>query len=150
MLYVCYMSSAFSSPDFPVVYRPDLHVVVGRWMREIQRAQEVQQNYASLLEEAEQHQQCRFWLLDARRRFRTAVEITDWVEDYFPRMAEERLGGEIRIAYLLAPRQLLVSTESPPFPQLRHPVHGHLLSRQFTDEGKAIAWLLREQRQPPV
>ncbi|MBC6699913.1 hypothetical protein [Hymenobacter sp. BT190] len=136
----------FSTPEFPIVYRPDLHILVGRWMVEITRAEEVKQNYVQLFKAAAAAQNCRFWLLDARRRFRTSVEITSWVNQNVPSLGFEKLGGEIRVVFLLAPHQLLVSTDSPPFPMLFHPTTGHAMSAQFTDEGQAIAWLLEQQR----
>lgn len=136
----------FSTPEFPIVYRPDLHILVGRWMVEITRAEEVKQNYVQLFKAAAEAQNCRFWLLDARRRFRTSVEVTSWVNANVPALGMEKLGGEIRIVFLLAPHQLLASTDSPPFPALFHPTNGHVMSAQFTDEGQAIGWLLEQQR----
>lgn len=113
-------------------------------MTEIVLAEEVKQNYVQLFQAAAAAN-CRFWLLDARRRFRTTHEITNWVNQNVPRQALEKMGSEIRIAFLLAPHQLLASTDSPPFPALFHPVTGHAMSMQFTDEGQAIAWLLEQQ-----
>ena len=135
----------FSTPSFPSLYRPDVHVLVGRWMTEIVLAEEVKQNYVQLFQAATAAS-CRFWLLDARRRFRTTIEVTQWVNQHVPRQALEKMGNEIRIAFLLAPHQLLASTDSPPFPALFHPTKGHAMSAQFTDEGEAIAWLQTEQR----
>ncbi|RSK43735.1 hypothetical protein [Hymenobacter rigui] len=139
--------NAFSTPDFPIVYRPDLQILVGRWMVEISRSEQVKQNYVQLFGAAAAADNCRFWLLDARRRFRTTHEITGWVNQHVPQLALEQLGAEIRVAFLLAPHQLLVSTESPPFPELIHPITGEPLSVQFTDEGEAIAWLREQQLQ---
>jgi hypothetical protein len=132
--------SLFSTPDFPIAYRPDLSILVGRWMVEISRTEEIKQNYRQMFEAAEGFQ-CRFWLMDARRRFRTTTEITGWVNENVPRLSHGRFGGELRVAFLLAPHQLLVSTDSPPFPELVHPTTGQPMSAQFTDEGEAIAWL---------
>ena len=111
---------------------------------EISRAEEIKQNYVQLFQAAVEVEMCRFWLLDARRRFRTTEEITGWVNQHVPHLTLEKLGSEIRVAFLLAPHQLL--TDSPPFPSLRHPTAGHAMSAQFTDEGEAIAWLRTEQR----
>lgn len=136
---------AFSTPDFPIVYRPDLQILVGRWMVEISQAEQVKQNYVQLFAAAAAADNCRFWLLDARRRFRTTHDITGWVNQHVPQLALEKLGVEIRVAFLLAPNQLL--TDSPPFPELVHPITGQPLSVQFTDEGEAIAWLRAQQLQ---
>ena len=111
---------------------------------EISRAEEIKQNYVQLFQAAVEVEMCRFWLLDARRRFRTTEEITGWVNQHVPHLTLEKLGSEIRVAFLLAPHQLL--TDSPPFPALHHPTAGHAMSAQFTDEGEAIAWLRAEQR----
>ena len=140
-----YRMHDFSTPDFPILYRPDLNILVGRWMMEISRAEEIKQNYVQLFQAAAAAGNCRFWLLDARRRFRTTTEITSWVNEHAPRQALENLGSEIRVAFLLAPHQLLASTDSPPFPALFHPSKGHAMSAQFTNEGEAIAWLQTEQ-----
>lgn len=135
----------FPALEFPVIYRPDLDILVGRWMTEISQAEEIKECYRQLFREAKEAGNCRFWLLDARRRFRTSVEVTDWVNQQVPVESLKQLGGEIRIAFLLAPHQLLASTDSPPFPMLFHPAKGHAMSSQFTDEGEAIAWLRGEQ-----
>ncbi|WP_426489904.1 hypothetical protein [Hymenobacter sp. 102] len=138
--------NAFSTPDFSIAYRPDLEILVGRWMVEISREEEIKQNYRHMFQAA-QEAHCRFWLLDARRRFRTTVEITNWVNTHVPPTSLQLLQQEVRVAFLLAPFQLLASTDSPPFPALVHPHTGEPMSAQFTDEGEAIAWLRTQQRQ---
>jgi hypothetical protein len=135
----------FSTPEFPILYRPDLNILVGRWMIEVTRTEEIKKNYGQLFKAAVEANNCRFWLLDARRRFRTTQEVTGWVNSQVPTMGLEKLGGELRVVFLLAPHQLRASTDSPPFPSLFHPTLGHAMSAQFTDEGEAIAWLRKQQ-----
>ncbi|UOQ80535.1 hypothetical protein [Hymenobacter sp. 5414T-23] len=89
-------------PDYLTIsYRPDLEVLVGRWMRQVSFS-EMCQGYYLLLQAAERHQ-CRQWLIDVRRRYNTDREGAHWmVTEFLPTVAP-RLGGRTHLAYLLAP-----------------------------------------------
>lgn len=127
-------------------YRPDLELLVGRWLRAVNEG-ELYASYPTLLEEAVAHGS-RYWLLDARRRLNVDVAITDWLlNDFVPRL-HQHLHGRVYIAYLVAPIQM---TEAVPANMVIPPTtyfEGRAsLMRRFTDESEALAWLAECRRQ---
>jgi hypothetical protein len=125
-------------------YRPDLDLLVGRWLRAVTEG-ELYASYPALLEAAQVHG-CRHWLLDARRRLNVEVAITPWLlNDFVPRLGQH-LGGRAYLAYLVAPIQM---TEAVPAEQVIPPLvyfEGRAaLMQRFTDEAAALQWLA-EQR----
>lgn len=139
-----------SVPDFLTIsYRPDLKMMVVRWMRVITLA-EMCQGYELLLQAAIEHQ-CRQWLLDVRRRNNTDREGAQWMQHYFlPRMARE-LGGYVALAYLLPPIHLRDSAADGAFPPASYFEGKSFSSDRFIDERMALEWLDRQRRDgPPV
>ncbi|GAB2944420.1 hypothetical protein GCM10027048_06520 [Hymenobacter coalescens] len=125
-------------------YRPDLDMLVGRWLRAVSEG-ELYASYPALLETA-RHYGCRYWLLDARRRLNVEVAITPWLlNDFVPRLGQH-LNGRTYLAYLVAPLQL---TRAVPAAQIIPPqvyFEGKAaLMQRFTEEAAALAWL-RQQR----
>jgi hypothetical protein len=132
-------------PDYlSIVYRPDLDVLVGRWMRQV-TLEEMQQGYELLLEEAAQHR-CRQWLIDVRRRLNTDREGAHWmVTEFLPRL-QPLLGGFTHLAYLLAPVILRDPDADAAFPTANSLAGKPFMGERFIDEREAIEWL-QQQRQ---
>ncbi|TGD77847.1 hypothetical protein [Hymenobacter wooponensis] len=127
-------------PDYLTIsYRPDLDVLVGRWMRQV-TLDEMRQGYELLLEEAAQHH-CRQWLIDVRRRFNTDREGAQWmVTEFLPRL-QPRLGGYTHLAYLLAPIIMRDAEADAAFPTANALAGKPFMGERFTDEREAIEWL---------
>ncbi|RSK43730.1 hypothetical protein [Hymenobacter rigui] len=132
------------TPDYlNALYRPDLNVLVVRWMRLVTLA-EMQQGYLYLLEVAAQHQ-CRFWLLDARRRFNTDREGAAWMVTTFLPTLAARLGGRTYLAYLLMPVIMRDAEADAAFPPAHFFEDKPFMSERFVDEQQAMAWLQAAQ-----
>lgn len=129
-----------ATPDFLTLsYRPDLEVLVVRWMRVISLA-EMQQGYELLLQAATHHG-CRQWLLDARRRNNTDREGAVWmVQDFLPRL-HGQLGGRTALAYLLPPVQLRDAQADGAFPPASFFDGKPFIAERFTEERQALDWL---------
>jgi len=124
-------------------YRPDLHVVVVRWLGattdpETRRVYE-------LLQQAD-IRQCRFWLLDARRRPSSSPAITRWMFDDFAPEVARQFGGPMYFSYLISPvhlpaaeafRQEVLAREGDDLPYRLH---------YASQENAALDWLLRAQQ----
>ncbi|TGE09452.1 hypothetical protein [Hymenobacter fodinae] len=122
-----------------IAYRPDLDVLVARWLRQV-TLPEMQQGYELLLEEAAQHR-CRQWLIDVRRRFNTDREGAHWMlTDFLPRL-QPRLGGYTHLAYLLAPVILRDAAADAAFPTANAFAGKPFMGERFIDEREAIEWL---------
>lgn len=134
-----------SAPDFlTVTYRPDLQVLLVRWMRVVTLA-EMQQGYQYLLDVAVTHQ-CRQWLLDARRRFNTDREGARWMIDSFLPSLHARLGGRTYLAYLLVPAIMRDAAADGAFPPPEFFVGKPFIGQRFEEENTAIAWLQEGRR----
>ncbi len=130
-------------PAYTLDYRPDLHIVFLRWLREATLA-DVQAAYAAALALAERHG-CAHWLLDARRLGPIAIDETNWLaNEFFPHAAARLAPQLLRLGALTSPARI---------EQVRHDaaVAPHVAralapgqpyqARVFDNEGAAAAWL---------
>ena len=122
-----------------ISYRPDLDLLLGRWLRPIELA-EMQHGYELLLEAAVASH-CRRWLLDVRRRQNTHQVGAAWmVSTLLPQLAA-RLGGRARLAYLLVPAFLRDAAADAAFPPPAYFEGKPFIGERFIEERAAIAWL---------
>lgn len=128
------------APDYlHLVHRPDLDVLVARWQRQT-TAEEMRLGYAALLAGAVE-QQCRRWLVDARRRDHANQQGVPWMTDtFFPQMTA-RLGGAVRLAYLFAPAHLRELETDATVPPLSYFDGRPYRVQRFADEQPAMQWL---------
>ena len=131
---------SFSTAYLDVTYHPDQQLLHGHWKRGVMPF-ELQQGYAAILDIAAE-MNCRFWLIDVRRR--TGVDASDvfWMmEDFFPRVYP-RLGRTAYVALLMAPHHLAGAMANIGIPQKsevsQEPPY---LIQRFTEEACARAWL---------
>ncbi|WP_375437227.1 hypothetical protein [uncultured Hymenobacter sp.] len=131
---------SFSTAYLDVAYHPDQQLLYGHWKRGVMPF-ELQRGYAAILDVAAETN-CRFWLLDVRRR--TGVDASDvfWMmEDFFPRL-HPRLGRTTYIALLMAPHHLAGALANIGLSQNNATSQGQpYLIQRFTDENPARAWL---------
>ena len=127
----------WSQADFlDLQYRPDLHLLVGRWQRPVSDA-ELRQGYHATLRAA-QEVDCPFWQLDIRGRQAPAAPTTQWLmQDFVPQLAGQ-LGGRACLGYLLRPSHLLpgMATAAADSP---------VCVAFFSEEGPLTAWLTQCQ-----
>lgn len=140
------MPASIPLADFAeLTFRPDLQVLFARWLRPVS-SPELQQSYEALLAAATPHQ-CRFWLLDLRRRGISSEDDTLWtLEDFLPRLPP-RLGGRVYLAFLVSPSHLSAIDQESGAPMVTN-AQCHV--RLFTDEGLAAAWLTRRRQHESV
>jgi hypothetical protein len=116
-------------------YRPDLHLLVGRWQRPVSAA-EFRQGYRAMLRLARQVS-CPYWQLDLRGRDTLPDDDTRrWLlQRFLPELAL-RLPEPVCLAYLLPPSLLR---------QMEAPAGGPAHLAFFSEEGPLTAWLLQCQ-----
>ena len=132
-----------SSEYLHIVYRADLEVLVGRWMRQISTA-DLRAGYQDLLEAAA-HYGCRQWLIDGRRRNRSHADDAQWMMDeYFPQLAAQ-LGNGVSLAYLFTPTHLLELEADTLLPPLSYFEERPYQVQRFIEEQMAMRWLALEQ-----
>ena len=110
-------------------YRPDLHLLVGRWQRPVSAA-EFRQGYRAMLRAARQTD-CPFWQLDLRGRNAPDEAARHWLQaEFLPQLAG-RLRGPVCLAYLLPPSMLQ---------QLGPLLEGPACVAFFSEEGPLTSW----------
>lgn len=134
------LPTAHSSDYLQLVYRPDLRVLICRWMQQT-TPQDLRAGYGLIIEEGAS-QRCAYWLIDARRREHTAnQQDTAWImETFFPQVVA-RLGQPVFIAYLFAPSHLIDIEANSAIPPLTYfDNHSYHIGR-FIEERTALEWL---------
>ncbi|UOQ55007.1 hypothetical protein [Hymenobacter cellulosivorans] len=134
------------SPLVDLSYRPDLHILVMRWLNTVEEA-EAKRIYQAVEVTAED-QECRFWLIDARRRPSFNATVTQWVFEELAPNVVGRFGGPLHFSYLVSPEHLAGAQEF-----LRTHVTPHRAALPYrlhyaTDEGTATQWLVQAQTVP--
>jgi len=132
------------SPDsFSIEYRPDQHLLIGRWLRPVSLA-ELKTHYQALLDAAVAHGHCRHWLLDVRRRDIHDGAAIAWFAD-FGRGLPAVLGQPVALAYFAMVNQGDATADSRLRDNMRQgAVQGNSYC-YFNQENEALAWL---QQQP--
>jgi len=126
-----------------ITYRPDLDVLVARWLRPIELA-ELQRGYEAMLEAAAADPTAprRRWLLDVRRRLNTHLIGAQWMASTLLPQLGPRLGGRTRLAYLLVPTFLRDEAADAAFPPPDYFVGQPFLADRFVEEQAATEWLM--------
>ena len=136
------------SPLLHLTYRPDLHVLVGRWSHQPD-PHELPPVYKEVQALAVEHN-CRFWLQDIRRRTFNDPATTRWLlQDFFPAMAR-RLGGRLYVAYLVGPALHEAIVSQPGFVSAEYYDGQPFVVSFFGDEGAAMQWLQARPADAPL
>ncbi|RTQ50740.1 hypothetical protein EJV47_08920 [Hymenobacter gummosus] len=131
------------SPLAELSYRPDLGILVVRWLGAT-TDDEIRRLYGYL--EHANIPRCRFWLLDARRRPSSSPVITRWVFDEFAPHLARQLGGRLYFSYLISPLHLVDADDFRRLEESRCNALPYAL-HYASQEGEATDWLLKAQRE---
>ncbi|AIZ63913.1 hypothetical protein PK28_09860 [Hymenobacter sp. DG25B] len=133
--------SGFSSDYLTIDYRPDLHLLTLRWLRDVTFS-ELQAGFQAAHAAARTAGATR-WLIDVRRRLEMDAVPSTWVANQLLPVVAAELPGTLQVAYLLAPaRHEAIQT----VPNLKNAVLQAQAPSQpyrlqvFIDEGEAVRW----------
>lgn len=130
------------SPDsFSLEYRPDQHLLIGRWLRPV-LFEELKTHYQALLDAALAHDHCRHWLLDVRRRDIHDGAALAWFAD-FSRQLTDLLGRPVVLAYFAMVNQSAAAADVNLRDNIRQGAVQGNSYRYFNQENEALAWLLQ-------
>ncbi|TPG67591.1 hypothetical protein [Hymenobacter nivis] len=139
------MQLPYPSADFlEISYQPHTDILVGRWLRPVTEA-EARQGYDDLLADAQVHH-ARYWLLDIRRRHRSAPATLAWLLGTYYSQLVRTLGPPVCMVYFMAPglREEFMQDGAVPEP---HTYDGQpFRMNQTITETDAVAWLQAEQQ----
>lgn len=141
--------SIFPSDAFLLQYRADLGFIIGRWLMDLPPP-ELQGTYEAMLAAAQANGNCRFWLLDLRRRPVAGPDLNAWFRDQFsPRIAAE-LNGPLFTAYLAGPHQRPAAESDAMELYFRREAAVNAFPQLFENEVEAVEWLRAAQARDGV
>jgi len=130
---------------FQLCYHAADGLLYGRWLAPVLDA-DLRIHYGELLQEAQLAGNCRYWLLDIRRRNWHMPSFGHWASTEFVPAVRAALGPPIFVAYVMGPRHLSAATR-PQDRRTQEQIRAQqLFSESFADEASARAWL-HQQRQ---
>jgi hypothetical protein len=140
------MSFVNQSIDFlEIIYQEHLDILLGRWLRPVSEA-EAQRGYADLLAAAKTHG-AHYWLLDIRRRYRSAPTTLAWLLDsYYDQLVRE-LGAPVSLVYFMAPGLRGEFQQDGTVPEPATYAGQPFRMNQVIIETDAVAWLQAQQGQ---
>lgn len=136
--------SIFPSKAFALDYRADLGLIIGRWLKELPPP-ELQGTYEAMLAAAQTNGNCRFWLLDLRRRPVAGPDLNAWFRDQFSPRIAAALNGPLFTAYLAGPHQRPAAESDEMELYFRREAAVDAYPQLFENEAEAMAWLRAEQ-----
>jgi hypothetical protein len=134
----------FPADAFSVAYRPDLDFIIGRWLQPLPPPA-LQQTYEEMLAVARAHGNCRFWLLDLRRRPVAGPDLNEWFRDQFSPRTAAALGGPLVTAYLAGPHQRPTAESDRLELHFRQQMAVNAFPQLFENEAEAVEWLRAQQ-----
>lgn len=129
--------------SFTLVYVPEQHLLVGRWLQPVALA-ELQQHYEALLDAALANGHCHHWLLDVRRRQLYAADVVQWFGDVFSPQLPAVLGRPVSIAYFAMVTQNVASEDPGLLQNMQRGLQQGGYYQYFNYESEALAWLAQQ------
>jgi len=129
-----------------LTYRPDLRMVVLRWLRDASLP-ELRAGHQAALELA-LLQQATHWFVDVRRRLAVNNAHSRWVADEFLPEAASLLPATLRVVYLTSPnRQSVIASQPDVYATISRSqnMSQPYCLRSFLDEASAMAWLFEKE-----
>ena len=128
-------ANLYSTSFLEIAYRPDLGLLMGRWLYAVAEA-ELHAGYDAL-RQAALHHGCGHWLIDSRRRVCRCPHSAEWVTTQFLPQVQRALGQPLRVGVLVLPDYLATLPQAYCNCLASSPVQ----FARFVDEGAANAWL---------
>ncbi|UOQ50968.1 hypothetical protein [Hymenobacter cellulosivorans] len=138
----------FSTAYLEITYDTTRQVLVAKWLRGVMPF-ELHRGYHALLEAAVEHD-CRFWLLDVRRR--AGIDSADilWTLNEFLPLVHPRLKRTTYLAFLMLPHHLAGDLSDGRVPDATYYDNRPYRNERFTDEEPALEWLQQCQHMETV
>jgi hypothetical protein len=135
-------------PDFfSLDYEAKPHLLVGRWLHDSDD-DDLYPAYRRLLASAKANGNCRFWLLDMRRRSWHTAAFAQWFSELLANQVVREVGAPVFVAYIADEAHRVdiesVATEAT----LRQAAQVEFYPYFFSDEATAREWLLYYQTHP--
>ncbi len=138
------MDTLYQSAGFlDIIYQSHNDILLGRWLRPVTE-EEARLGYDELLAAAKLHQ-ARYWLLDIRRRHRSAPATLAWLLGNYYDQLVRALGPPVCVVYFMAPGLREEFMQDGVVPEPASYAGSPFRLNQVITETEAVAWLLGEQ-----
>jgi len=129
----------FSTAYLEITYDAARQILTAKWLRGVMPF-ELHQGYNALLDAAVD-QDCRFWLLDVRRR--VGIDSSDvlWTLNEFLPQVQPRLKRTTYLAFLMSPHHLAGDLADGKVPDSAYYDNRPYRNERFTEKTPALAWL---------
>jgi len=135
-------------PDFfSLDYEAAPRLVVGRWLHDSEDG-DLYPAYHQLLATAKAHSNCRFWLLDMRRRSWHSVEFAQWFSGLLANQVVREVGAPVFVAYIASEAHRADIESVATDATLRQAAEVEFYPYFFSDEVAARDWLRYYQTHP--
>jgi hypothetical protein len=128
---------------FQLQYQAADGVLCGRWLGPVLDA-DLRAHYTQLLQAAQHHGDCCYWLLDMRERNWHMPSFGQWVSTEFAAAVRAALAPPVFVAYILSPRHRSAAARAQEQRAQQHSQAQQLHSNIFDDEEAALAWLRQQ------
>ena len=129
---------------FQLTYREADGLLHGCWLAPVLDA-DLRIHYGELLQEAQLVGNCRYWLLDIRRRNWHMPSFGHWANTEYVPAVRAALGSPIFVAYVMSPRHLSAATRPQDRRTQEQIRDQELYSESFADEAAARTWLHQQR-----
>ena len=129
--------ATFSNNAFSLEYRADLGLLIGRWLQALPPLQ-LQGTHEAMLATAKAYNNCRFWLLDLRRRLLAGPYLNGWFREQFSPQIASALGCPLFTAYFAGPHQRLAAGSAEMELHLCHAATLNPYPLFYDDEAEAV------------
>ncbi|MCB2379084.1 hypothetical protein LGH70_15895 [Hymenobacter sp. BT635] len=129
----------FSTPYLEIYHDAPRQILTAKWLRGVMPF-ELHRGYHALLDQAVERD-CRFWLLDIRRR--ACIDSSDvlWTLNEFLPQVYPRLKRPAYLAFLMAPHHLAGDLADGRVPDPAYYNERPYRNERFTDKEAALEWL---------
>jgi hypothetical protein len=138
---------AFPPDFFSLAYEAKPQLLVGRWLQGSDD-DNLYPAYHRLLAEAKANGNCRFWLLDIRRRGWHTPAFAQWFSGLLAKQVVREVGAPIFIAYIVDEVHRVDVESAATEATLRKVAQVEFYPYFFSDEATARDWLLYYQAHP--
>ncbi|WP_375415787.1 hypothetical protein [uncultured Hymenobacter sp.] len=140
------MSAFVSATDtFTIAYDAQRELLRACWLQPL-ADEELQATLLELLTAAQRYANCRYWLLDARRRPIAGPALRRWARQVLHPQLYPALGGPVFVAFVVTPGQWPAIENVAMDQHLRAAAAEEVFPNYFEDEPTALNWLRDQQK----
>jgi hypothetical protein len=133
--------------QFSLTYDVEQGLLIGVWLSDTDE-EELYPSYERLLKAAKEHENCRFWLLDMRKRSWHSLEFAKWFGSLLVNEIITELGSPVFVAYVAKEAHRIDIEGVANDAMLRQSAQVEFYPYYFDNEQAAREWLVYYRTHP--